>query len=149
MKKEEKVKVQQRGLEEARREKTLEKSYPRGKEKNGEKRRNKKNRDAEMKADPGSYQVNTVTSKRKQERKTIPLRLVRRKARAFARRKNTRVAENRKGFREGMNSRRECEEMNETVTRARVFKSYNINSRSANDAHPQPLDRATCRRIKC
>ena len=43
LKKEEKVKVQQKGLEEARREKTLEKSYPRGKEKNGEKRRNKKN----------------------------------------------------------------------------------------------------------
>jgi len=43
LKKEEKVKVQQRGLEEARGEKTLEKSYPRGKEKNGEKRRNKKN----------------------------------------------------------------------------------------------------------
>ena len=35
LKKEEKVKVQQRGLEEARGEKTLEKSYPRGKEKNG------------------------------------------------------------------------------------------------------------------
>ena len=43
LKKEEKVKLQQRGLEEARGEKTLEKSYLRGKEKNGEKRRNKKN----------------------------------------------------------------------------------------------------------
>jgi len=43
LKKEEKVKDQQRGLEEARGEKTLENSYPRRKEKNGEKRRNKKN----------------------------------------------------------------------------------------------------------
>jgi len=101
-----------------------------------------------MKTDPGSYKVNTVTSKSKQERKTIPLRLVRRKARAFARRKNTRVAENRKGFRERMNSRRECEEMNETVSRACIFKSHNVNSRSANDAHPPLLDRTMCRRIK-
>ena len=144
--KKEKVKVQQRGLEEARGEKTLEKSYPRGKEKNGENEEIRKTQRCRNENRP--RQVNTVTRKSKQERKTIPLRLVCRKARAFARRKNTRVAENHKGFREGMNSRRECEEMNETVTRARVFKSYNVNSRSANDAHPQPWDRATCRRIK-
>ena len=93
LKKEEKVKVQQRGLEEARGEKTLEKYYPRGKEKNGEKRRNKKNTEnAEMKADPGSYKVKATTSKSERERKTIPLRLVRRKARAFAEKKNTRIA---------------------------------------------------------
>jgi len=101
-----------------------------------------------MKADPGSYEVDAVTNKSQQERKTIPLRLVRRKVRAFAKRKNTRVAEIRKSFREGMNSRRECKEINEIVTRARVFKSYNVNSRSGNDVHPQPLDRTTCRRIK-
>jgi len=33
------------------------------------------------------------------------------------------------------------ENANETVPRARVFKSYNINPRSTNDVHPQPLDR--------
>ena len=44
-----------------------------------------------MKADPGSYKVNTATSKSERERKTIPLRLVRRKARAFAKKKNTRI----------------------------------------------------------
>ena len=76
------------------------------------------------------------------------MRLVRGKARAFAKRKSTRVAGNRKGFRERMNIRRGCEEMNETVPRARVFKSYNVNSRNVNDAHPQSFDRATCRRIE-
>ena len=81
------------GLKKQRGEKTLEKSYPRGKEKNGEKRRNKKNTEnAEMKADPGSYKVKATTSKSERERKTIPLRLVRRKARAFAEKKNTRIA---------------------------------------------------------
>ena len=45
-----------------------------------------------MKADSDSYKVSAETSKSKQERKTIPLRFVRRKARAFAKRKSTRVA---------------------------------------------------------
>ena len=38
--------------------------------------------------------------------------------------------------------------VNVTVPRARVFESYNVNSRSANDTHPQPLDRTTCQKIK-
>jgi len=61
-----------------------------------------------MKADPGSYKVNAATSKSERERKTIPLRLVRRKARAFAEIKNTRIASRRESS-ERMNSGRECE----------------------------------------
>ena len=38
--------------------------------------------------------------------------------------------------------------VNVTVPRACVFESYNVNSRSANDTHPQPLDRAMCQKIK-